>query len=546
MIIDKLHKQFPNLDELRMREIRVDRQQRKVFCTLSHPRALDFDANLKKEIADTISAELPQGYACSIKYAQDDFTVVSFQKLLVELIKKQYPIYANISRNKIEVIVTGRSINVVFVVSEVVKKNMEISEFCEKLTSYFQEYTSYDVNFALKLDELSTASVNVSEQEKLVQLAINRELLKPSRHFSITNVKKYIGKEIISMPMYILDAKKPMDSCVLCGTISAKTVRAAKNNPLLHVCSFTLTDGTGNSMPCILFVRLQITDVETIMNETGKGEAEAKTLSQTRGFANDKKLKQLTLLADGTSVAVRGKVAYNQNGERLEMVVYDLCKCKIDTISHSSEASRKVADEYLLVKPEDSSEYRQINFVDNSSKKSLLTGKSYVVLHVNTTGYNVIEDKIYAICAVKLVDGHVTERFFTYVNPECDVDKKSLELCGLSQSKFIFHPTITEIISDLYKFTYGCRLVGNNLRQIVDMLNYYATPVGYRFTNGTDNQVELLGALFENSILNVSVNLAKLDDVAKKCKVECPSTVFCADTALTVARCMSVLSYNSK
>ena len=546
MIIDKLHQQFPSLDELRMREIRVDKDQRKVFCTLSHPRALDFDANLKNEISNAILRELPQGYACSIKYASDEFTAISFQKNVYDLIRNQYPIYANISRNKIEVSVVGKSVNVVFVVSAVVKKNMEISEFCEKLADYFKEYSSYEVNFALRLDEQSTSSVNVSEQEKLVQLAINRELLKPSRHFNVSNVQKYVGKEIVSMPMYILDAKKPMDSCVLCGTISAKTVRAAKNNPLLHVCSFTLTDATGNSMPCILFVRLQITDVETIMNETGKGEAEAKTLSQTRGFANDKKLKQLTLLADGTSVVVRGKVAYNRNGERLEMVVYDLCKCKIEPVSQSSEVSRKVADDYLLVKPEDCSEYRQINFVDNSPEKSLLTGKSYVVLHANTTGYNVIEDKIYAICGVKVVDGHVTERLFTYINPECDVDKKALEQCGLSQNKFIFHPTITEIISDLYKFTYGSRLVGNNLRQIVDILNYYATPVGYSFTNQLDGQTELLSALFENSILNASVNVTKLEDVAKRCKVECPSTVFCADYALTVARCMSVLSYNSK
>ena len=546
MIIDKLHQSFPKLDELRMREIRVDKQQRRVFCTLSHPNALNFDANLKNAITDTVRGELPQGYSCSVKFASDDFTAVSFKKNLTDLIKNKYPIFANISKHKIDVDVKGKSVTVVFNVNEVVKKNMELSEFCEKLTDYFNEYTSYDVIFLLKLDELSTTAVNISEQEKLVQLAINRELLKPSRYFSVSNVDKYVGKEIAAMPMYIADVRKPSDSCVLCGTISAKTTRAAKNNPTLHVCSFTLTDGTVNSMPCILFVRLQITDVDTIMNETGKGEAEARTLSQTRGFANDKKLKQITLLADGTSVVVRGKVAYNRNGERLEMVVYDLCKCKIEPISHSSEASRAVADEYLLVKPEDCAEYRQINFVDNAPEKSLLTGRSYVVLHVNTTGYNVIEDKIYAICGVKVVDGHVTERLFTYVNPEREVDVKTLEQCKLSQNKFIFHPTITEIISDLYKFCYGSALVGINLRQVVDMLNYYAAPVGYTFRNETVNQSELLGLLFENSIMDVSVNLAKIEDVAKKCKVECANTVFCFDTALTVARCMSVLSYNSK
>ncbi|MCH5153452.1 MAG: hypothetical protein J1F68_05825 [Clostridiales bacterium] len=533
-----------------MREIRVDRQQRKVFCTLSHPQALDFDVNLRNKLIDTVKSELPKGYTCSVKFVSDEFTDVSFKRVLTDLIKNRYPIYANIPKTKIDVGVVGKNITVVFNVSEVVKKNIELSEFCEKLTDYFKEYSCYEIVFMARTDPLATSTTNVEEQEKLVQFAINRELLKPSRYFDVSNVEAVFGKQIISSPMYIADVRRPMDTCVVCGTISNKTTRAAKSNPMLNVCSFTLTDGTGTSIPCILFLRLQITDVQTIMNETGRGEAEARTLSEKRILSNDKKLKQVaTFLSNGDSVVARGKVAFNRDGSSLEMCVYDLCKCKIESISSKHEYVTNPADRYLLVKPEDFTEYRQINFVDDATEKSLITNQDIVVLHVNATGLSkVIEDKLYAISAVKVSRGHVTERLFTYVNPEKNdgLDVKMLEACGISPNKLIFYPTLTEVISDFYKFTYGCKLVGNNLGQILEILNYYASPLGYKFTNKTVVQSEILSELFENSILDVSVNMAKIDDVAKKCKVGCPSTVFCAETSLTVARCMSYLSYNSK
>lgn len=549
MIIDRLHQDFIELSELRMREIRVDRQLRKVYCTLSHPQAHDFDVNLRNKIIETVKSELPKGYACSVKFATDEFTDASFKRVLVDLIKTRYPIYANIPKTKIDVSVAERIITVVFNVSEVVKRNIELAEFCEKLTEYFNDYTCYEVMFLVRLDDTGMFTGNVDEQEKLVQFAINRELLKPSRYFNVSNVDAVFGKQITTLPMYIADVRRPMDKCVVCGTISNKTTRAAKSNPTLRVCSFTLTDGTGHSIPCVLFLRLQITDIATIMNETGRGEAEARTLSEKRVLSNDKKLKQVaTFLSDGDSVVARGKVAYNRDGSSLEMCVYDLCKCKIDPIATNHEYVNEPADQYLIVKPDTFSEYVQINFVDDFSKSSSIM-KDIVVLHVNATGLGkVIEDKLYAISAVKVSKGHVTERLFTFVNPEREdgIDGKVLEACGISQSKLIFYPTLTEIISDFYKFTYGCTLVGNNLRQILDILNYYASPLGYKFTNKTVVQSEILSDLFENSILDVSVNTAKIDDVAKKCKVEYHGSIFCGDTSLTVARCISYLSYNAK
>lgn len=546
MIIDDLHKIFPDLSDLRMREIRVDKQQRRVSCTLSYPPSSAFDVKTKTAITDVIRKQIPDGYFCSVKFAEDNFTRTSFLRNLNELIKERYPIYA-FNKQQISVDVTEREISVVFSVDGYAAKNLELVEFCQRLSDYYADYTCYNVSFSVRAEGTNQYSASVAEQEKLVQFAINRELMKPSRFFAVSSQRPLFGKTIPNMPMYIADLRKPTDNCTVCGIVSSKSCRQAKNNSLLQVCSFILTDKTGSSIPCVLFVRLQITDPELIMSEKGCGQAEAKTLADKRMLANDKKLKNILWLADNMSVAVHGKAVYGQSGQ-LELHVYDLCTCKIEAIADDKQFNRPVADEYLLIKPEDCTEYRQINFVDSVSEQSPLQDKTLVVLHVNATGLaNVIEDKLVAICAVKLVNGHVCERLFSYVNPEKQIaDDKLLEHCKLSQDKLIFYPTLTEIISDVYKFTFGSTLVGNNMQQIVQLLNYYASPMNYKFTNETAAQTEMLSSLFDNSTFTVSPNFAKLDDVAKKCKVGCNSTYFCYDTALTVAKCIGVLADNSK
>ncbi len=544
MLIETLHQKFSDLGDLRMREIRVEKSQRIVYCTLSYPADKGLDNVVRSLITETIREQMPYGYNCSLKFVDDVFSKDSFARNLADLIKERYPVYS-LSRNNISVVVEEKHIYATIRVSAVVKKNMELADFCATLTDHYADYTCYTVEFALEEDDNTKQPSVVGEQEKLVQLAINRELLKPSRYFDISGQNLLFGKKLANMPMYIADLRKPTDSCTVCGVVSAKSCRQSKNNPLLQVCSFSLTDNTGSTLSCVIFVRLQITDPETIMDEKGCGEAEARTLSEKRVLANDKKLKNILWLADGMSVAAHGKVVYGQNGQ-LEMHVYDLCVCKIAPIAADKEFDREVAEEYLLIKPEDCTEYRQINFVDRMSGRSVLSGKNYVVLHVNATGLtNVVDDKLYAICAVKLTDGHLSERLFTYVNPEKElISEKALEQCRISSDKLIFYPTLTEIISDLYKFTYGCTLVGNDLSQIVALLNYYAAPMNYKFTNETADQTDLLNQLSENSDMNAKVS--KLDELAKKCKVSCPNTVFCLDTALTVARCMSILSDNGK
>ena len=80
-----------------------------------------------------------------------------------------------------EVKLEGKNIKAIFRVNHITEKNAEAALLTDKLSAFFADYTSYCVSFFLSADDSDLPKADLSEQEKLVRLAINRELLKPSR-----------------------------------------------------------------------------------------------------------------------------------------------------------------------------------------------------------------------------------------------------------------------------------------------------------------------------------------------------------------------------
>lgn len=543
MIIDAIKESFPNLADIRARELRIDKPLRKVFCAFSLPNAQKLSVDTKNQISALVQKQLPQGYTCNIRYIDDVFTEVSFRRYLEDLLKRKYPLFASISKNSISIRFNQKNISVTFYVNKVTKENMQVANFEKELTKLFDEYTSYRVEISVELDADATLIGTVKEQERLVQLAINKELFKPARYFRVNNVKTYMGKPIKGAPMYISDVRNAMDTCILCGKISSKTTKASKNNPDMQVCKFTLTDDSQSSISCVSFVKFDLTDIKAIKATTNKSDSEVKTLSDKAKLANEKKMDKLIKLYDETEVLVRGKISFNDFSERLEMVVYDISLCQISPIiKEQAAAERSAPSSYLLLKPEEYREFKQTSFVDNYINKNALQGKQCVLLHVNATGFNVTKDKIIAICGVKLVNGVIVSKLFTYVNPEMAVEDGVLKEAKTSSDDLLFYPTLTEIISDLYKFTYGCELIGLNLAHVLELLNYYAEPTGYKFTNSIADQSDLLSRLFDTSTFEKKPNCSKYVELSKTCKVPCHSYVFCGETAVTIAKCLAVVA----
>lgn len=548
MLINQLHEKFPHMTDLRVRDILVDKDNRKIRCILSYPNSTQLDATTKSSIYAFVRSCVPKGYYCETRIYNDIFSEVSFRTNLFDHLKKRYPVF-KISRERTIIVQDDRNISVVFNVSETTKNNLEIANFVEEISLYYSNFTCYHVTFEVKVDKTITfdEQSNALYQEKLVQLAINKELMRPMRCFNVINVEKYIGKLIGNhTPMYISDIRGEMADCVLCGTVSAKTLKATQKDKSLYMCKFTLGDNSGGSITCVLFVRFDIIDFQTLKQTTGKTDSEVLTISETKKHANDRKMKKLMNIYDGMEVLVRGKIARNDYSDQLEMVVFDLCLCKIIKDDGKLKNIAPIPASYMILQPEVYEDYQQASFTQSLIRNEWFAKQNLVVLHANVTGNNPTKDKILSISGIKICNGAVVESIFTYINPEMAITPEQEKEILTDGSKLLYCHTITELIPDLYKFTSGCALVGTDMSKLVAMLDYYAEPFGYKFTNQIIDQVALFDRMFDESIFAKKPNCSKLEDVAKACKVSFDKSAFCNTTVQTVAQCLLKLSESFK
>lgn len=546
MIIDVLKEKFPQMPNLRVRDIRVDKDSRKIYCAVSYPDAPNLSVETATAIKSTVASQFPKGYRYDVRVVNDRFNEKSFLMLLLDVVKKRYPLFSNIKAENLSVKMEGNDIFAEFAVTETTLRNMKAANFFEEMKKFFVAYTSYGVHFS-SVAVASQHEADVAAQERLVQLAINKELLKPQRYFNVSDVQKCVGKEIPTKPMYISDIRSAMENCVVCGRISDKQIKDVKNNPSLKLCKFSLTDDSGATIPCLTFVRLQIDDFETLKQTSdGKTDSEIMTISRKRRLSNEKKLKLFEFLYNGQEVLVRGKVVYSDFSQRLELQWYDLNKCKIQPLRSQPKFVSATPKHYVLVSPEAMFEYKQMSFAQLDEKPSMLSGKDCVVLSANVTGFSVTKDKIYNLCGVRLVNGHLKEKFSTLISPEIALSEQQLRIANASVRAISSSPTLTEIVGDLYKFIGKSDLVGNDLPQLLELLNYYAAPLGYSFENSVSPCAEVLSSLFDASDCDSKPNCFVLADVVRALKLNCEVSDNAQDFAITVAKCMSALVQRTK
>lgn len=86
----------------------------------------------------------------------------------------------------------------------------------------------------------------------------------------------------------------------------------------------------------------------------------------------------------------------------------------------------------------------------------------FVVFDLETTGFSPKKNKIIEIGAVKVQQGHITDRFSTFVNPQIPISFEIEELTGIRDDMVIGAPKIEEILPEFMEFCSGCVMVAHN------------------------------------------------------------------------------------
>lgn len=87
---------------------------------------------------------------------------------------------------------------------------------------------------------------------------------------------------------------------------------------------------------------------------------------------------------------------------------------------------------------------------------------TYTVFDLETTGFSPIKDKIIEIGAVKVVNGKITERFSTFVNPRIPIPFRITQLTSITDAMVMDAPEIEEALPDFLEFAGDSVLVAHN------------------------------------------------------------------------------------
>ena len=87
---------------------------------------------------------------------------------------------------------------------------------------------------------------------------------------------------------------------------------------------------------------------------------------------------------------------------------------------------------------------------------------TYVVFDIETTGFSPVNNRIIEIGAVKVVNGEITDRFSTFVNPQVPIPFNIEKLTGIRDDMVIDADTIEDVLPRFLEFVGDAVLVAHN------------------------------------------------------------------------------------
>ena len=299
-------------------------------------------------------------------------------------------------------------------------------------------------------------------EERAIMMQNNLKVEKRAPRYQVSEPIIVFGSEILPLVEYIKHLKGEKLSCILGGYVRDLTEKEylPKKNKEKGIdekrkyYTFKLDDETGK-VSCIHFCT---------------------KVSQ----------KHFGLIEEGVHIVAKGDYLKKQNGEMQFMVkAISLCK-KLEQQEEIEEEQEEQFNQikYKYVNPVPYTRTVQDNLFDaKKSYPEFITGKTYVVFDVETTGLSPEKNDITEIGAVKIVNGEITEKFQSLCKPFEKIPQNIVSLTGITDEMVASQPLSTEIIEDFLTFTKDATLVGYNVNFDYSFIQNVAKRIGKQFIN---------------------------------------------------------------
>ena len=134
---------------------------------------------------------------------------------------------------------------------------------------------------------------------------------------------------------------------------------------------------------------------------------------------------------------------------------------------------------------------------------------SFVVFDLETTGFSAAKNKIIEIGAVKVVNGSITERFSTFVNPKVPIPYEIEQLTHITDDMVLDAPMIHEILPQFMEFCQNAVMVAHNADFDMSFIRHNCDLLGL------ECEKTVLDTLALARVLLPSLNRFKLNTIAK-------------------------------
>ena len=442
-------------DYLKLSSIDVGVLKKSITVNMIYPEGkqkevLDGTERIKSAVEKVLKSSATVLLKLTLSHFDKDFFMRGFREFL-----KNYPaVVSTISDDDITVVDSKDNPSIT------INLPQHIYDYCieKKFEKDIYEYLDnhYCEKIALKLLPVSDQE---DDEEEYDDDAFVEFELEAERSIRPQNVDALVGSVIYDKAMYIEDAISPREKAVICGTITRFEERDRKpkegDTVVRKFYRMTIEDFTG-SIDCLYF---------------------------PSKYTKDK----ITLLQTGKEIVLRGSL---QKDERAEAGVIffakDISYCTLPKDFKVNRIKRKVEEHYKTVFPKPYIMTSQTSFFDLAEKKNVtksLAGRSYVVFDIETTGLNPREDMVIEIGGVKIVDGVFTETFSTFIDPQIPIPERITSLTGITDRDVAGAPIFDDVVTDFYKFTENCILVGQNLQFDLSFVSIKGRPLNIYFDN---------------------------------------------------------------
>lgn len=469
----------------------------------------------KKEIEDFAVSILPKKYVYEFNFIKRYISEERIFSDVKAFLAKNFP---SVSNNIKSVTLNDNKFKIEIVIDELSAGHAKEKNLSGQVENYLKSL--YD-NFNYECEtSVGTVFVEDEKREQIKNFKEEQEDIYAKRKIEFFDVVKLIGDFEEGLKAdYIKDKTMPEEHVVVCGKITniqEKVIKRkpkekkqeesdeqhadAENTEKNELKSEALQEKTDE-------IKAESTD-ENVKNSEEKqaDESEIKyqrklykfTLADFTGemncvfFSNKENQSKVEKLEVGSVIVVRGNLEADSYSGGNTLKVKDLAYCSIPDGLKEYIEYRKEKPFYEFVEPEKIITYSQDNLLSFAEVKSVpkfLQNKTFVCYDFETTGLHYINgDKIIEIGAVKIVDGKITERFMSYVDPEKHIPEESSAISGIVDSDVQGAPTADKVLQDFYKWTRGAIIIGyNNINFDNIFLIGQGNQARWNFDNETDD-----------------------------------------------------------